>query len=918
MSKKRRQEKAPVPAGTSAETDGALIVRVFLYESAIAAGILAILLFGRFFSEVPAIWAGLVPLVAALAGGAYLVFPKDRDRAHQFAIANGLAIIVLMRVSVDGMTFPHYNIPFLWGIALLTILWGTLTLMRGAKIDLSGFHYLLLALLATAALLGFGTFQPDNTIRALLNWSAYIALFALASAALRSRLSLGVVLGAFIVAALVEAVFAHWHLHYILPDVRQLLQQDPDMVKVDMGMSELTPELVHRLNSNRAFGSFLFPNALGAFMALAAPTALGILGSRLLILLGVLGSHEGGKENPRPQTTPLLEDLNEPAAVAVLSGFVAFFACFIGYYIFYYHILPNPGPWTHNWLSWLLYVVVVPLVIAAIGYTADKKYGLRFYGLLLQCLFSGAAFLFCTYALVLSFSRGAMLAYTASLALGALLLFHRRIRLLIGQNKTRAAATLALVILPLFLVGAADVPTPGGEGIQRSGMWLSPQELAKTTTFGLRLGYWRVGATMFFHHPFQGVGLGNFGVAYPRYQFEGAGDTKQAHNDYLQMACETGIVGGALFTAFWIWFLLWGARRILRVEDRAAKWLLTGLYCGVLAFQIHALVDFNYSNPSLVMFQFVIAGLFYTYAQMTPNGESPELAGGGGRFVTRYVFAAAVIVIVGVASIAGMRIRPVDNILSRVSATNARFMAAQFLLENTAPGRPAPEEPPRIACEYAQTLIPPRSALETFGRIFTPREDNPSLLRSVGDNEPVPPGAVLVIGDRAKAYEITKKAIERWILLTEQADKAYPFSPDIAIQLFSWHDTQIGFESNPDERARLIRACAHWSKAAVDRSPYQSVYLELYGSSLWALASLETQYEERRSIYEEGLEYFRLAAIRYPIGRHHWQKYGEKLLEFGQALKTKYQQTGKDASEAEKFISEGQDVLAYAATLTSH
>ncbi len=41
---------------------------------------------------------------------------------------------------------------------------------------------------------------------------------------------------------------------------------DPRQLLIQFSTPELTPELAHRLNINRAFGSFLFANALAAFL----------------------------------------------------------------------------------------------------------------------------------------------------------------------------------------------------------------------------------------------------------------------------------------------------------------------------------------------------------------------------------------------------------------------------------------------------------------------------------------------------------------------------------------------------------------------------------------------------------------------------------------------------------------------------
>ncbi len=73
-----------------------------------------------------------------------------------------------------------------------------------------------------------------------------------------------------------------------------------------------------------------------------------------------------------------------------------------------------------------------------------------------------------------------------------------------------------------------------------------------------RLNYMRAGLKMFMDYPIIGVGIGNFPYLYPKYApAEGVQRERLAHNTYLQILTETGIVGFSLFMCgivycFWI------------------------------------------------------------------------------------------------------------------------------------------------------------------------------------------------------------------------------------------------------------------------------------------------------------------------------------------------------------------------------
>ncbi|MDD5231057.1 MAG: O-antigen ligase family protein [Candidatus Marinimicrobia bacterium] len=112
---------------------------------------------------------------------------------------------------------------------------------------------------------------------------------------------------------------------------------------------------------------------------------------------------------------------------------------------------------------------------------------------------------------------------------------------------------------------------------------------------------WRVSAPMIKDHPIKGVGHGRFAVEYLYYQsryFENpvhnslaykAANVKQAHNEYLQAFCESGILGGLLFLSIWI-FALWNLFYHL-YQNRNHRRQYYGLAMILLTILIHALVD---------------------------------------------------------------------------------------------------------------------------------------------------------------------------------------------------------------------------------------------------------------------------------------------------------------------------------------
>jgi O-antigen ligase len=98
-----------------------------------------------------------------------------------------------------------------------------------------------------------------------------------------------------------------------------------------------------------------------------------------------------------------------------------------------------------------------------------------------------------------------------------------------------------------------------------------------------------------------GAGLGSFAIAFPRFQLEKfPGFVEHAHNDYLQLLFELGIVGAFALLCLFVagaaqaW-RLFGARKEVSLANPATACLL-----GVLAFAIHAWFDFPAHIPSVV------------------------------------------------------------------------------------------------------------------------------------------------------------------------------------------------------------------------------------------------------------------------------------------------------------------------------
>jgi len=117
-----------------------------------------------------------------------------------------------------------------------------------------------------------------------------------------------------------------------------------------------------------------------------------------------------------------------------------------------------------------------------------------------------------------------------------------------------------------------------------------------------RAAVWTASAAMLADFPVSGSGYGTYREVFPRYTPPGArARFAQAHNDYLEILLEGGLLGFALLLWLVAAFGLQVQRRIRRVGS-ARRLLLYGLLAGIGALALHAFFDFNHQIPANALF----------------------------------------------------------------------------------------------------------------------------------------------------------------------------------------------------------------------------------------------------------------------------------------------------------------------------
>ena len=200
-------------------------------------------------------------------------------------------------------------------------------------------------------------------------------------------------------------------------------------------------------------------------------------------------------------------------------------------------------------------------------------------------------------ALIMSRSRGGLLAVAVQMIAVALLFTFMKLRAARAARPQRARAIgfAFAVILGIAIVVTGTTVWLGGDQLT-TGVETAAIEISRTDNNHLgarRSDIWRATLQMARAHLITGAGLGGYWAEIPVYHdASGVLSPQQAHNDYLELFASSGIVGLGLL----IWFIVALARatgKILRSAAGLQRVFGIGAIVGLLGVGVHSLVDFG-------------------------------------------------------------------------------------------------------------------------------------------------------------------------------------------------------------------------------------------------------------------------------------------------------------------------------------
>jgi len=166
------------------------------------------------------------------------------------------------------------------------------------------------------------------------------------------------------------------------------------------------------------------------------------------------------------------------------------------------------------------------------------------------------------------------------------------------------------------------------------GIWIGLGPVAEryealATDYHLRMNIWKDTLSLIRAHPLFGTGFGTYATVYTTVQTTSLLNlVDHAHNDYLEITVELGIIGAGLLFGLILSVLARGISAFYRLRQTREGFLVLGSCGSILAILFHSLADFNLQIPANVLVLAAILALSHSISAnktLPPAGsKNPE------------------------------------------------------------------------------------------------------------------------------------------------------------------------------------------------------------------------------------------------------------------------------------------------------
>lgn len=247
----------------------------------------------------------------------------------------------------------------------------------------------------------------------------------------------------------------------------------------------------------------------------------------------------------------------------------------------------GPFVYRNNFSGYINMIIPLTLGYFLTDIPSSKK---AIYGLCMWIMFS---------ALLLSLSRSGILIYV--LVLAGMLLLSRLRRSLKHKVKTVAVCFSLVFFLTVFFIDFKDV-------LKR---FINLSQNETLMTFGRGYSWWDI-LRLWRDFPLLGTGLGTFGNISSMYKTTPVQAMfSYAHNDYLQLLSEVGLIGFICVFLFFFFYFKRVSKMWLRRHNSYVVSLVLAGSASIFGVLAYSFLDFNLHIPANALLFFVIMGLVY-------------------------------------------------------------------------------------------------------------------------------------------------------------------------------------------------------------------------------------------------------------------------------------------------------------------
>jgi len=126
------------------------------------------------------------------------------------------------------------------------------------------------------------------------------------------------------------------------------------------------------------------------------------------------------------------------------------------------------------------------------------------------------------------------------------------------------------------------------------------------TSVGARIEYWKVALQIAKEHPLLGTGPGTFQVPYQRLKPPAAEMARLTHNDYLEQASDSGLIGFLSYSA-----LMVSSTFLLYRKRESKNTLFFAIWLGYFGIAAQGAVEFWLYVPAIAWTAFLLLGCLW-------------------------------------------------------------------------------------------------------------------------------------------------------------------------------------------------------------------------------------------------------------------------------------------------------------------